>query len=105
MLQGVTSYFYVHSQSNEKYENDDTPNIHHTEEEPPWYPSAEEYSEREVWILDHQDQVIVFAIMARGLVFISAVTSYSMAYDAIDVMDDDSFMSALDSDMNVVLHR
>ena len=41
--------------------------------------------------------------MATGLVFISAVISYSLAYDAIDAINDDSFATALTAHKITVL--
>ena len=35
--------------------------------------------------------------MARGPVFVSAVVSYSLAYDATDVVDNDNLVTALES--------
>ena len=46
-LSGVTSYFDVYSPSVAEYENVVIPKFHLTAEEPPWYPSTNEYSERE----------------------------------------------------------
>ena len=44
-------------------------------------------------MLDHQSQIIIPATLARGSVFASAVISYSLAYDATDVMNIDNLVS------------
>ena len=38
----------------------------------------------------HQGQISIPATAARGSIFINAVTSYSLAYGAADIMDDDN---------------
>ena len=43
-------------------------------------------------MLDHQSQI---SIPTRGPVFVSAVASYSLAYDAADVVFNDNFVTAL----------
>ena len=83
--------------SEAEYENEDIPKIHLTAEEPPWDPSTNEYSERETQMLDHQGQISIPATAARGPVFVSAVVSYSLAYDATDVMDNDNLAPALEA--------
>ena len=70
-----------------KYEDEDIPKIHLTAEEPHWDPSTSEYSERETEILDHQGKISIPATVATGPVFVSTVVSYSLFYDATDVMD------------------
>ena len=94
-LGSVTSYFDVHSLNIAEYGNEGIPQIHLTAEEPPWDPSTEEYSKHETCMLDHQGQISIPAIMARGPVFVSAVILYSLAYDVTDVMDDDNLATAL----------
>ena len=39
--------------------------------------------------------------MARGPVFVSAVVSYSVVYDAADVMDNDNLVTALESQIQI----
>ena len=85
------------SSSVAKYENDDIPKIHLTVEEPPWDPSTGEYSEIETFMLDHQGQISIPATVARRPVFVSTVDSYSLAYDATDVIDSDNLVTALES--------
>ena len=51
--------------------------------------------------MDHQGHIIVPATVARGLLFISAIILYSLAYDAIDIMDDDNFVTLLASQVQV----
>ena len=41
-------------------------------------------------MIGYQGQIMIPAIMASGLVFNSAVISYSLDYDVVDVMDDDN---------------
>ena len=50
---------------------------------------------------DHQRQIEVPAMMARGLVFFITIISYSWAYDAIDVMDDDNLVTALTAQIQI----
>ena len=57
-------------------------------------PSTNEYSERETCMLDHCSQIGITATAARGPVYISTVTSYSLAHDAADVMDNDNLVTA-----------
>ena len=83
-VSGVTSYFDVYSSSVTEYENDDIPKIHLTAKKPPWDPSTSEYSERETQMIDHQGQISILAKVAWGPVFVSAVVSYSLAYDVTD---------------------
>ena len=44
-------------------------------------------------MLDHQGQISIPTVAAREPVFISTVVSYSLAYDATDVMDNDDLNS------------
>ena len=46
-------------------------------------------------MIDHQRQISIPATMARRPVFVSAVVSYSLAYNATDVMDNDYLATAL----------
>ena len=71
------------------------PTIHLTAELPPWDPSTVEYSERETQMLDHQGQISIPNTVAMGPVFVSAVVSYSLAYYAADVIDNDNLATAL----------
>ena len=84
----------MYSPSITDYENDDIPKIHFTAEEHPWDPSKNEYSERETHMLDHQDQISIPATVAKEQVFVSTVVSYSLAYNATDVMDNDNLAAA-----------
>ena len=54
-----------------------------------------EYSERQTQMLHHQGQISIPATAARGPACISTVVSYSLAYDAADVMDNDNLATAL----------
>ena len=81
----MTSLLDVYSPSEAEYENEDIPKIHLTAEEPPWDPLTNEYSEKEPWTVTAE----------RVPVDVSAVISYSLAYDATDVMDHDNLATAL----------
>ena len=48
-------------------------------------------------MLDHQGQISIPTTATRGPVFISTVVSYSLAYDAADVMDNDNLAIALEA--------
>ena len=98
---GVTSYFDMYFPSVSEYENDDIPKTHLTAEEPPWAPSTSEYSERETCMTNHQGQKSIPATAARGPVFVSAVVSYSLAYDAAAVMDNYNLATALESQIQI----
>ena len=100
-LSSVTSYFDVHSPSITDYEDKDISKIHLAVEEPPWDPSTSVYSERETQMLDHQGQNSIHATAARGPVFVSAVVSYSLAYNAADVMDDVNLVTALEAQIQI----
>ena len=100
-LSSVTIYFDVYSSSIAEYVNEDIPNIHLTDEEPPWDPSTEEYSERETCILDHKSQISITATSTRGPVSVSAVILYTLAYDASGVIDSDNFVTALSAQIQV----
>ena len=52
-------------------------------------------------MLDHQGQISIPATAARGPVFVSAVVSYSLAYDATDVMDNDNLATALEAQIQI----
>ena len=58
-------------------------------------------------MLDHQDQISIPATLGRGPVYISAVISYSLAYDVTDVMDHDNLVTSLSAQIqiNIVLVR
>ena len=97
----MTTYFDVYSPSITEYENEDVPKIHLNAEEHPWDPSAEEYSHREPQMLDHQGQSSTPVTVARGPAFVTTVISYSLAYDAADVMDIDNVATALSAQIQV----
>ena len=48
-------------------------------------------------MLDHQGQISIPVTMARGPVFVSAVVSYSLAYNVADILDNDNLASALEA--------
>ena len=70
-------------------------------EEPPWDPSTSEYSERETQMLDYQGQISIPATATRGPVYVSTVISYSLAYDATDVMDNDNHATTLEAQIQI----
>ena len=94
-LSNGASYFDVHSMSKAEYENEDIPKIHFTAEEPPWDPSTNEYSDREACMLNHQGQSSILDTAARGPVYVSTVISYSLTYNADDVMDSDNLVTTM----------
>ena len=100
-LSGVTSYFDVHSPSVSEYENDDIPKIHLTVKEPLWDPLTNDYSERETQMIHHHGQITIPATVARGPEFVSAVVIYSLAYNNADVMNNDSLVTALKSQVQI----
>ena len=69
--------------------------------EPPWDPSTNEYSARETRMLDHQGQISIPATAAREPVFVNTVVSYSLAYDAADVVDNDNLATELESQIQI----
>ena len=75
-----------------EYENEDIHKMYLTAEEPLWDQSTSEYSEGETQLLDHQCQISIPAIVARGLVYVSAIISYSLAYDVTFVMNNDNLV-------------
>ena len=81
--------------------SEEIPKIHLTVEEPPWDPSTNEYSEQETQRLDHQGQINIPATAARGPLFVTAVVSYSLAYDATDVIDNDNVATALEAQIQI----
>ena len=52
-LEGVTSYFNVHSKNIEEYDKNDLPKIQITVEELLYDPPQEEYSARKIQMMDH----------------------------------------------------
>ena len=52
-------------------------------------------------MLNHQGQISIPATAARGPVHFSKFISYSMAYDATDVMDNDVLATALSTQVQI----
>ena len=52
-------------------------------------------------MLDHQSQISISATVLRGPVFVSAVVSYSLAYDDADVMNNDNLATALEPQIQI----
>ena len=52
-------------------------------------------------MLDYQGRISIFATATRGPVFLHVFISYSLAYDAADVMDSDSLATALESQIQI----
>ena len=84
-----------------EYEDKGIPKSHLTVEEPTWDPSKSEYSERETLMLVQRGQISIPATAARGPAFVSAVISYSMAYEATDAMDNDNLASSLEAQIQI----
>ena len=102
-LSRVTSYSDVYYPSVAEYKNDDISKIHHTAEEPPWDPSTNVYSEREIGMINHQGQISIHATVAREPVFVSINVSYSLAHDAADVIDNDNLAAAIESQNQIII--
>ena len=95
-LSSVTSYFDVYSPSIAEYENKDIPKIHLTAEVPQWGPS-----ESENRMLDHQGQISISVTVERRPEYVSAIVSYSLAYEAPDVMDNVNLVTSLSAQIQV----
>ena len=52
-------------------------------------------------MLDHQGQISIPATAARGTVFVSAVVSYSLAYNVNSEMDNDNLATALEAQIQI----
>ena len=52
-------------------------------------------------MFDHQGQISIPAKTARGPVFVSAMVSYSLVYDATDVLDNDNLATALETQIQI----
>ena len=52
-------------------------------------------------MIDHQRQISIPATVAIIPVFVIAVVSYSLAYNAADVMDNDNLATALESQIQI----
>ena len=50
---------------------------------------------------DHQGLISIPATVTRGPVFVNAVILYSLAYDIVDVMDDDNLATAFSAQIQV----
>ena len=83
------------------YKNDVIPKVHLTADKPPWDTSTKEYSERKTHLLDHQGRLSIPLTAARKPVFVSAVISYSWAYDAAYDLDNDNLATALESQIQL----
>ena len=70
-LSCVSSYFDVYSSCLTEYESDNIPKIHLTAKEFQWDSYTNEYSENDTRMLDHLEQISIFATEARGTVFVS----------------------------------
>ena len=100
-LSSVPSYFDVYSPSIADYENKDIPKIHLTAEESPWDPSTSEYSERETQMLDHVRSLRSEEYPCHSSKGTSTVFSYSMAYDATYVLDNNNLATALEAHIQI----
>ena len=52
-------------------------------------------------MLDHQGQISISSTATKEPVFVSAVVSYLLVYDAADVMDNDNLTSALSAQIQI----
>ena len=52
-------------------------------------------------MLDHEGQISFSATVARGSVYVRTVVSYSLAYDATDVMDNDNVATVLSAQIQI----
>ena len=52
-------------------------------------------------MLDRWGRISIFATVARGQAYVSTVISYSLAYDATDVMDNDNLGTALSAQIQI----
>ena len=52
-------------------------------------------------MLDHQGQISIPTIVARGPVFVSAVVSYSLTSNATGVVDHDNLITALEAQIHI----
>ena len=75
--------------------------IHCTAEEPPQDPTTTEFSDRKTCMTNHQGLIIMPATMARRPVFMSTDILYSLAYNDIDVMNDDKYATLLTAQLMV----
>ena len=85
----------VYSPNIVEYENEDIPKNHLTAEEPTWDPSTSESSESETNLVNHGGQISIPATAWRGPVYVNAVISYSLAYDATIIIDNDYLVTSL----------
>ena len=52
-------------------------------------------------MLDHQGQISIAATVERGPVYVSIVISYSLAYDADYILDNDNLATALSAQIQI----
>ena len=52
-------------------------------------------------MLDHQGQISIPTTAARGPIYVIAVVSFSLAYDAADVIDNDNLATALSAQIQI----
>ena len=76
-----------------EYNNEDIPQIHLT--------ADGIHQQKNIKNVRLVCQIILPVTVARGPVFISAVISYSLTYDAVDVTDDDNLATALSAQFQI----
>ena len=54
-------------------------------------------------MIDHQGQTSILAIEAWVPIYVSAVVSYSLSYDANDIMDKDNLVIALSAQTQIII--
>ena len=52
-------------------------------------------------MLDHQGQISIPVTVTRGSEYVSIVISYSLAYDAANVMDNDNLVTTLSAQIQI----
>ena len=90
----VTRYFEVNTPTQEEY-IDQNIKIEIMMNAPPWDPSSPEFTMQEESMFNYREQFVSPNTPSRGQLFINSVTSY--AYDAADVMYNDSCATLLES--------
>ena len=91
----MTSYFDVYTPSIAEYENEEIPKIHLTVQELPWDPSTNDSDVRS----SRSDQYPYHS--GKETSNVSVLVSYSLAYDATDVMDNDNLVTALSAQIQI----
>ena len=54
-------------------------------------------------MLDHLGQIAIPATVAKGPVYVSAVVTFSLAYDTFDVMDNGNLANASSAQIQIII--